>query len=144
MIVDMEKLIITSPYGPRWNNFHKGIDLRTVNRGTWLDIDLLAPENCEVLRVGRDRYGNYFAVLKPLKNTQFKELKFIHLDDYAFSRFYTGMKLRKNDYLGKASLGGNSRAKHLHFETWIEIDGKLTHTNPEDYLRIIKREYTFK
>jgi murein DD-endopeptidase MepM/ murein hydrolase activator NlpD len=144
MIVNTDKLIITSRYGTRWNSFHKGIDLRTVNLPSWDDFDLSVPEDCKVLRVGRDKYGNYFLVVKPLKNKQFKELKFIHIDDYALSRFKTGDKLKKGDYIGRACLGGNSRAKHLHFEVWMEIDDKLDHTNPLDYLRIIKREYDFK
>ena len=144
MIVDTHKLVITSKYGPRWNRFHKGIDLRTVSRATWKDLDIVAPEKCKVLRVGVDGYGNYFLVVKPLENTQFKELKFIHIDDYAFKKMSPGMILHKNEYIGKCIIGGNSQARHLHFETWIEFNGKLTHTNPEDYLRVTKIQYSFK
>jgi murein DD-endopeptidase MepM/ murein hydrolase activator NlpD len=142
MIVKTLKLKITSKYGPRWGRFHKGIDLRSVSG--WKDLDILCPEKSEVLRVGRDGYGNYFLVVKPLENTQFKELKFIHIDDHALSHFAPKMILQKDEYIGKAIIGGNSRSKHLHFETWIEIDEKLDHTNPEDYLRITQRDYDFK
>lgn len=116
MPVKTDRLVITSPYGQRKNIFHNGVDLRSVNKETGAMLDIIAPENMQVLRNGVDGYGNYFLVGKPLEST-FKELKFIHLDEKCLS-FAKGAVLDKGTALGHSRIGGNSAAHHLHFEVW--------------------------
>lgn len=122
MPVKSDPLIITSPFGSRIDNgkkiFHPGVDLRTVNKQTGQFLDIIAPENIEVLRNGIDGYGNYFLVGRP-EESPFKELKFIHLDEKCLS-FNKDEHIQKGSFLGHSRIGGNSKLHHLHFEVWAE------------------------
>ena len=139
---------ITSRFGNRTLNgekqFHYGIDLRSVNMETYQDQEVLAPEECRVLRVGIDRTGNGFLVVEPIDNKYYRELKFIHIDDYALDNFSPGDLIVKGSFLGYCVIGGTSKAKHLHFETWVAAKGNtIRPCNPVEYLidRRIKFNY---
>jgi murein DD-endopeptidase MepM/ murein hydrolase activator NlpD len=140
--------LITSPFGLRTINrkkhFHNGVDLRSVSHKTWEDQEILTPEKCEVLRVGKDRLGNNFLVVKPLES-DYAELKFIHIDKYAFDNFEIGQILAKGIFIGYAIKGGSSKAKHLHFEVWINHTNKsIRPINPVEYFLTIGIKYEYK
>jgi len=117
-MVKSEYQIITSPFGPRIINgkksFHRGVDIRTVDLQTRKDIPIVTSEQCKVLRQGIDPYGNYYLVVQLLESS-FDELKYIHITE---TNFKIGSILITGTFIGYAIIGGNSKAKHLHFETW--------------------------
>ena len=72
------------------------------------------------------------------------ELKYIHVS-YDPEYIKTGETLNRGDVIGQTqtvkTVGrGNSRAHHLHFETWQ--DGK--HFDPEIYFQAMGIEYDMK
>ena len=99
----------------RFKHNHKGVDLRCVNFTTWINQDIIAPEECRVLRSGLDGYGNYYLVVEPLES-KYDELKFIHIKPV---RFEDGEILKKGQYISQCIIGGNSESLHLHFEVWL-------------------------
>jgi murein DD-endopeptidase MepM/ murein hydrolase activator NlpD len=109
-IKGLEKQIITQTFHPG----HSGVDLRCVNPKDE-NMPVVATEDCRVLRSGIDGYGNYFVVVKPMVNTSFTELKYIHL---APSNHMPGQELKEGEKIGVCAIGGNSKSLHLHFETW--------------------------
>lgn len=135
--------VITSPFGKRGDIMHKGIDLRSIRfsvKGLSLgDHDLVACEKCLVRRQGVDGYGNNYLVVEPLTSNIFgyTEIKYIHISKTDFT---TGQILEEGDYIGKAILGGNSLAKHLHFETWKGGDA----VDPVKYLNDMLIAYKTK
>lgn len=139
-MVKSEYQIITSPFGPRTINgrqsFHRGVDIRTVDFQTWKDIPIVTSEQCKVLRQGKDGYGNYFLVVQP-HESNFDEIKYIHISE---TKFKIGSILVPDIFLGYAIIGGNSKAKHLHFETWK--DGKPV--DPIEYFIEMNIKYLTK
>jgi hypothetical protein len=115
---------------------HNGVDLRCVDDVTGKNLQVVATERCEVLRVGKDNYGNYFLVVKPLEENDYKELKYIHIDPVNFS---IGDIIERNDFISFCRIGGNSKALHLHFETWKE-----SASDPLDYFDLMEIEYRIK
>jgi len=138
-IINTHTHIITSPFGVRTykgkTRKHKGIDLRSVNMVTGICHDIVAPEYCKVLRQGIDGYGNYFLVTRGIESDY--ELKFIHIEK---THFEIGEMIRNGHYISISRIGGNSRAHHLHFETW-EHRKPL---NPVDYLNKMNINYKYK
>ena len=136
------KLVITSPFGMRTlkgkkRRMHRGVDLRSVDHTTWKDLDVIAPETCEVKRQGKDSYGNYFVVLEPISNAYgYKELKFIHIKK---TNFGIGEVIQKGQYISKTIINGNSSALHLHFETW-----KDKAEDPVEYFNVMNINYMYK
>ena len=138
-------MVVTSPYGPRGHKFHKGVDLRSIRflpgKGfvpQWSLQDVIATEESKVLRSGADGYGNGFLIVKPLSQISiqhnYTELKYIHI---TIPDFRIGDILLPGDYIGKTTLDGNSKAHHVHWETWKEdsVQGKY-HVNPLEYFYI--------
>lgn len=98
---------------------HRGVDLRSVNFTNWKLQKVIAPENMKVLRRGRDGYGNGFVVCRPYDNPICDEVKFIHVDVCKSIR-RGQLELNKGDLIGYTEIAGNSKAHHLHFETWSD------------------------
>lgn len=131
-MIKLEKQIITQAFkGDR----HKGVDLRCINDKR-VNMPVIAPEKMQLLRNGKDGYGNYFMVCKPL-DSDYDELKFIHIDRVFFDKdqiFPKGMELTF------CMIGGNSNSLHLHFEVWK--DGNAI--DPVEYFYNRGIEYDFK
>lgn len=125
---------------------HRGVDLRSVDFTTWKDQNIIAPEECEVLRVGTDKIGNNFLVVRPFESHEngFRELKFIHICNHALNNFAHGQVLNKGDYIGVAIEGGSSKSKHLHFESWVEYTSNVIRPqNPVEYFLLMKIKYDY-
>ncbi len=137
--VDTDELVITQRFHAR---NHKGVDLRSVDLETYDKLDIILPEDAEVLRRGVDGFGNDFLVVQPT-NDFMSELKFIHVT--FDSLFEVGEMLEAGTVLGKTQIvdeigRGNSLAHHLHFETWR----KGTPINPMRYFDEYHTPYRFK
>ena len=148
-MIDREIQIITSPFGLRKlgqrEHLHHGVDLRSVNFETYKDQDIITPEQCEVLRVGTDKQKNNYIVVKPLDSYHmgYRELKFIHVDNYALKNITPGDIMGKGAFLGYAVSAGTG--KHLHFETWVEYTSKrLRPVNPVNYFIEMKIRFEYK
>jgi len=116
-MVETEIQKITSLYGQRGKIFHAGIDLRTWNIKFWKPLRILFPEPCEVLRTWVDDWGGGIA-LKPLNNTQFDELKFIHVE--ISPALTVGDVFAKGTLIGYSMLSKLNKSHHLHFEVWVD------------------------
>ncbi len=117
------KQVVTSPYGPRWGRFHRGVDLRSMRflpgKGfvkQWRLQDVVATEDCEVLRYGTDDFGNDYIVLQG----DYYQLKYIHVDLLEEVKAL-GKILKAGEKIGKTQLKGSSQAHHLHFEVWRDL-----------------------
>ena len=121
--IDRKTQVITQAY---WGEVHKGLDLRCVDDITKGNLNVTATEDMEIMRQGRDGFGNYFIVGRPVRAGRTKELKYIHINktDYPLGKI-----IRKGDAFCRCIIGGNSKSLHLHFETWDD-DG---HYNPVEY-----------
>ncbi|GEM02571.1 Murein DD-endopeptidase MepM and murein hydrolase activator NlpD, contain LysM domain [Halolactibacillus halophilus] len=96
---------LSSPYGPRWGSFHKGIDIaRPSNR------NILASDNGVVEKVSYGSgYGNYLVVNH---NNGYKTL-YAHLSNVSVN---VGQTVPKGAVLGTMGSTGRSTGIHLHFE----------------------------
>ena len=110
-IFDRDFELVTQPFN---STHHRGVDLRCVDDKTRQNLPVRAPEKMMLLRQGKDRYGNYFLVAKGLESA-YDELKFIHIDMTSFPECHI---FEAGDPISYCIMGGNSRALHLHFETW--------------------------
>lgn len=116
---------------------HNGVDLRCVTDGTNHNLEVQATEKSELLRQGRDGYGNYYIIVKPLETPNYTEIKYIHINKTHYEK---GKIFETGEFIGWCIIGGNSKSLHLHFETW---DGKKP-VNPETYFEDRGIEYDIK
>jgi len=139
--------VITAPFGEkRGNRTHKGVDLRsrrflpeTGYVKQWGLQDVVATERCRIKRFGTDQKGNDYIVLTPMKNTDYYELKYIHVtlrDEVKV----IDKTLEAGDRIGKTQIKGTSKAHHLHFEVW----DNLVAIDPLIYFNDLKIKYKFK
>ncbi|HBQ58341.1 MAG TPA: hypothetical protein DD671_01615 [Balneolaceae bacterium] len=116
----MDKTFVTSPYGPRWNSVHQGVDL-----DAGLRDNIYAAEKGIVVKAGKGRgYGKMVRI----KHAGGFESVYAHMSRIKVKE---GDRIRKGDVVGKAGNTGTSTGVHLHFEIWK--DGKRV--NPEAYIR---------
>lgn len=96
---------VSSPYGPRWGTFHKGMDIaRPSNR------NIIASDNGVVEKVSYGSgYGNHIVVNH---NNGYKTL-YAHLSSVSVS---VGQTVPKGAKLGIMGSTGQSTGIHLHFE----------------------------
>ena len=96
---------LSSPYGPRWGSFHKGIDIaRPSNR------NIIASDNGVVEKASYGSgYGNYVVVNH---NNGYKTL-YAHLSNISVN---VGQTVPKGAVLGTMGSTGRSTGIHLHFE----------------------------
>lgn len=127
--VETDIVVITQPF----HTSHKGVDLRTYENG--IPLAIVATERSIVKRQGIDKYGNYFLVVTPLESKHF-EIKYIHLNE---TEFEIGEELHEGEFISYSRIGGNSRAHHLHFETWDEYP-----FDPVKYFEEGNIQYRFK
>ena len=137
MIGEIGQQVITQKY----NRFrHRGVDLRSWDFTNNRLFPVVAPENMYIMRVGTDNYGNDFMVCTG--DISGYLLKFIHvtfLDE--FLQKDNGYKLiLKNTILGYTQIKGNSKAHHLHFETW----GVHKSFNPVKYFKEMNIPWRYK
>lgn len=121
----LETIKVNSGFGPRWDRFHHGLDLKAAS-GT----DILSPDNGVVTHASFDN-NNCGGTLQ-IKHDGFST-RYCHVKDF---------KVRINDVVKKGQVvgltggdsndrgRGNSGGPHLHFELYI--NGKTV--DPEPYL----------
>lgn len=94
-------------YGVRQKG-HEGVDFATP-----VGVDILAPFNGRILRVGYQPdfpgYGNVVVLWDPIQRCA---VWFIHLSTYSVS---VGQSILKGKVMGKTGNTGNSTGAHLHF-----------------------------
>lgn len=97
---------ISSPYGPRWGSFHKGIDIAGPS-----NRDIVASDNGTVEKVSNDAngYGNYVVINH---NNGYKTL-YGHLASTSVS---VGETVPQGTKIGVMGTTGRSTGIHLHFE----------------------------
>lgn len=136
-IATTEGLLITSPYGKRGDIFHSGVDFRCYNFNTKRLEPFQATEDFEVVRKGRDGKDNGILAVKPLENTEYNEILYVHInvDD---CRYKVGDKIVAGEPVGFSEIRGESAAHHLHFA--VEKEGKRI--NPLIYLDQIGVAYS--
>ncbi len=132
-MVDCKKQIITSPYGPRKDVFHHGVDLRSYDLTLYKPLAIIFPERCRVLRIWHDGWGGGLAV-KPLE-TDYDEFKFIHVG--IRSEIIVDNEYEQGYIIGYSMLSQLNKNHHLHFEVWRR--GKSE--NPINYFEARGIEY---
>src|SRR3990172_8003433 len=103
-----EGLLITSPFGPRGNGFHSGVDFRCYNFKKQRLEPFQATEDFEVLRIGRDNNDNGCFVVKPLQNTEYNEILYIHCNIEKVI-WEVGDKINAGEVIGFSEIRGESR-----------------------------------
>lgn len=116
----LDNTFVTSPFGPRWNSTHEGIDLDASLRD-----NIYAAEKGIVVKAGKGRgYGKMVRI----KHAGGYETVYAHMSRIKVKE---GDRIKKGDVVGKAGNTGTSSGVHLHFE--ILKEGKPV--NPEAYVR---------
>lgn len=110
---------ISSHFGNRARDFHRGVDLR-VPKGT----PVLAAADGTVLFAGRGR--GYGRVVK-LAHANGIETWYAHLASIGVGE---RDRIRQGERIGRVGTSGNSTAPHLHYE--VHMNGHPI--NPEPYL----------
>ncbi len=119
---------MTSPYGPRWGSFHKGVDLSC--SGGSHGKNIVAAKSGTVIRAvttytpgvgyGKniiiDHGGNYSTL-------------YAHCSEILVSY---GQRVKQGQVIAKVGNTGNSFGAHLHFE--VRING--VHQNPMNYIKL--------
>ena len=132
--IDRKTQLVTQIYR---GTAHRGVDLRCVDDVTKENLDVVMPETCEIIRQGKDGFGNYYIVARPVRAGRTVELKFIHINK---TQYELGKIIRQGDAFARCIVGGNSRSLHLHFETWGD-DGPY---NPSEYFAEMGIDYRVK
>lgn len=112
--------VITSPFGPRWGRFHKGIDIAGVS-----DHTIMAADNGVVVSAGWNSggYGNRIVINH---NNGF-ETTYNHLSQIDV---HQGQVVRKGEAIGVMGETGDATGVHLHFEVYK--NGQLM--NPSNFV----------
>ena len=140
---NLKELTISSPYGPRWGRFHRGIDI-AIEVGT----KILAPASGVIIKkqVQRNGAGLYIVLRFKISNSEFYDIYFMHLSK---TDVYVGKVVNAGDLIALSGgmvgdvNAGSSTGPHLHFE--IRING-TQHTNPIYFLQeklVLKNGETF-
>lgn len=111
---------VTSPFGPRWNSTHEGIDLNAKFRQK-----VFAAEKGIVVKAGS---GSGYGKIVRIKHSRGYETVYAHMSRISVKE---GDRVRKGDVVGRAGNTGTSTGIHLHFE--ILKDGQPV--NPLSYVR---------
>lgn len=112
--------VITSKYGKRWKNMHKGIDI-DAERGD----DILAAADGVVVKAG---VGTGYGKMVKIQHSGGYSTIYAHLRKI---KVKAGQKVKKGDVIGKAGNTGTSSGIHLHFE----ILQNEAHLDPQSYIR---------
>ncbi len=110
---------ITSKYGPRYDGFHRGLDI-----GSGLGANILASAAGEVIHAG---YSGSYGYCVFIRHRDGYETRYAHLLKIEVD---VGDRVSAGDIVGKMGSSGNSTGAHLHFE--ILKDGETL--DPEDEL----------
>lgn len=105
---------MTSPMGPRWDDFHAGVDFVAA-----VGTPIYAPEHCQVLKVAEDSRSGLHIVVQPLNFPEL-ELSFCHLSKLDGAE---GDRPAAGDVLGLTGATGKVTGPHLHVSGWC--DGRL-------------------
>jgi murein DD-endopeptidase MepM/ murein hydrolase activator NlpD len=99
---------VVSPFGPRWNRFHEGVD-----------IDAPEGERVGASRSGRVIYAGWndgFGQLVILAHHNGVTTYYAHLSQILV---VVGQRLSEGDTLGRVGHTGNATGPHLHFEAHL-------------------------
>ena len=138
-MVDRDIQLITSPYGPRGAIFHRGVDLRTREEGTYKKQAIIAPERIRIARVVYQVKWGYTIVADALESGG--QLKFIHAAP--LKGVIKGAEFMPGEHIAEAAvtpyMKDHKFYEHLHFERWVND----THVDPVIYFdeRGIKYDY---
>jgi murein DD-endopeptidase MepM/ murein hydrolase activator NlpD len=138
MLVALDPLIITSPYGERIRNgkkeFHPGVDLKVVDK-EWNPFSITAPESMIITRVDLDPNWGHFIEAKADKPEDdfYNSFRFFHLVphvDVAVDQLFD-----EGVVIGMPESGWVPL--HLHFE--VKKNGKTI--DPKLYFNLKGVEY---
>jgi murein DD-endopeptidase MepM/ murein hydrolase activator NlpD len=109
---------ISSPFGPRWGGFHKGID---ISRSGIYGASIVAADSGRVIQAGWGNYGTgyggYGNVVAIDHGGGYSTL-YGHMSRVAVGR---GQQVTKGQVIGYVGSTGQSTGPHLHFE--IRVNG---------------------
>jgi len=122
---------ITSPYGPRGNIFHYGIDLRSSWR--YWQSEAVAAIDGEVILAGLEPGRAYFGQqvqLSAVIQGQVVIVRYAHLAQPNGIYVTVGQQVTRGQLLGRPNNTGVSYGDHLHFD--VRVDGAFV--NPTDMI----------
>ena len=118
-MIDREIQLITSPYGPRGTIFHRGVDLRTREEGTYKKQAVVAPEKIKIARVVYQVEWGFTIVADAIESGG--QLKFIHVAP--LKGVVKGAGFMAGEIIAEAAVTPYMRDhkyfEHLHFERWV-------------------------
>lgn len=114
-----DRYTLTSRFGQRMHNFHKGVDLATGSGN-----DIVAVKSGEVIFSGYEgAYGNLVIIQHEGSiKTCYGQCSNLNVN--------VGDKVNQGDVIANVGSTGNSTGPHLHFE--IRINDEVV--NPQDYI----------
>jgi murein DD-endopeptidase MepM/ murein hydrolase activator NlpD len=110
---------LTSPYGPRWGGYHRGVDL-----GAPMWAPIYAADSGMVVTAGW--WGNYGRTIKIDHGEGRMVTLYAHLADFNVA---LGQTVKKGELIGWVGNSGLSTGPHLHFE--VIVNGEQR--NPLDF-----------
>lgn len=112
-IVPVKNYTISSPFGPRWGEFHRGLDFAAVQ-----GEPIYASKAGTVIKSEyHASWGNYVAIEHEDQTTAL----YAHQQEYVVK---VGDKVEQGQIIGYVGSTGNSTGSHLHFE--ISRDSSLS------------------
>lgn len=113
--------VLTSAFGSRWGDFHKGIDI-----GEDIGTPVTVASDGVVVEAGYNNggYGNLIIV----EHENRIDTYYAHLDKISVK---VGQKVKKGDKIGEVGNTGYSTGPHLHFE--LRVDNEPV--NPIEYIQ---------
>lgn len=120
--------VITSHYGPRWGDWHSGIDYACA-----VGTPVRSPEPAKVIKVSEDERSGKYIVLSPI---HFPELQilFCHLSK---SLVKAGDQVDGSTAIALSGATGKVTGPHLHAGLWIGDDkGGWGQVNPYRYFEM--------
>lgn len=102
--------LITSGYGPRWGQLHRGIDIRAIE-GTWVRS---AADGLVVWAGEYKSYGNLVAV----RHADGVKTFYAHLQNFCV---FKGQKIKQGQKVGRVGITGKTTGPHLHFQVLLNM-----------------------
>ena len=107
---------ITSPFGPRGGEMHRGIDL--AQPGGALDKPIYAARDGKVTAAGpASGFGNWIVIQHEVDGKRYDTV-YGHMYDHGVG-VKAGDEVKAGQEIGKIGSNGQSTGPHLHFEIWV-------------------------